>query len=149
MCGMKIRYFIVWVVMLSILACSDKSLQDERLFTNDFPQTWKLMQMTGGMQSTVFAGEEMEWQEKYIFNADSTFTKIRYVDGDTLSVSGSFVFTEEYGDLAFLLSYSEPNDLIGSCSPQEEYLYFDSGIDILLSNWWACDGPGLFYKKVD
>ncbi|HKJ78143.1 MAG TPA: hypothetical protein VKA10_01355 [Prolixibacteraceae bacterium] len=146
---MKIRYFIVLAGMLFMLACSDKNLQVEPLFTNDFPQTWKLMKMTGGMQPTVFAGEEMEWQEKYIFNADSTFTKIRYTDGDTLSVSGSYIFTEENGDQAFLLSYREQNDLIGSCTPLEEYLYFDSDKDNLFSNWWACDGPGLFYKRVD
>lgn len=146
---MKIRDFVILASMLFMLACSEKSLMEERLYTNDFPQTWKLMKMTGGMQPTVFAGEEMEWQEKYIFNADSTFTKIRYVNGDTLSVSGSYIITEEYGDQAFLLSYSVPNDLIGSCTYLVEYLYSDSDKENLLSNWWACDGPGLFYKRID
>ncbi len=149
MCVMKIRYLVILASMLFISACSDKSLLDECLFTNDFPQTWKLMKMTGGIQPTVTEGEEMEWQEKYIFNADSTFTKIRYFNGDTIPVSGWYIFTEKYGEQAFVLSYGEANDLIGSCTSLEEYLYFDSNNENLLSNWWACDGPGLFYKRVE
>lgn len=145
---MKIMYFFLLSAMILICACS-QNLEDETLLADQFPQTWELIKMTGSLQTFQLIGEDMNWQEQYIFNSDGTFLKTRFINDDTLSIFGSYIFTKEYGEQSFLLHYEEKSDLIGSCSPQEEYLYFDYNKDNLLSNWWACDGPGLFYKRID
>jgi hypothetical protein len=56
---------------------------------------------------------------------------------------------ETPSDKSLVLTYEEVNNIIGSCYNRPvEYLYYRNDENLLLSNWWACDGPGMFYKKI-
>ena len=106
--------------------------------------------MTGGMMPVVMEGEEMEWQESYRLRADFTFVKTRLREGVTLTASGTFEFVSDGAERGVLLQYPETNPLLASCTGDNtEYLALASDGQTLQGSWWACDGPGLFYRRVN
>ena len=143
-----------FLLLLSILLLSSCSSNSDELETQDlsiekFPQKWSLYKMTGSIQYSETTGEDMEYQEFYIFNSDNSFLKTRTTEDDIITAEGSYILQTNDDGVAFLLEYSEESDLIGNCSGnKEEYLYLDAAKTTLLSSWWSCDGPGLFYKQV-
>ena len=146
---MKYLFYSVLASLFVISSCSkdNDTLESRDLTLNDFPQTWKLIKMTGSLEGSESVGPEMAWQENYVFNSDGTFLKTRITEGESESASGSYVF--ENDNQSFILDYDQINSIIGSCnSDAEEHLYFNEDSKILLSNWWACDGPGLFYERI-
>lgn len=148
---MKYLSYFVLASLFVILSCSENNdtIESEDLTLNDFPQAWKLMKMTGSFTGSESVGQEMEWQENYVFKSDGTFLKNRITGGESESASGSYIFDSE--DQDFVLNYDLINGIIGSCysGGTKEYLYFNEDSKILLSEWWACDGPGLFYERIN
>jgi len=113
------------------------------------PEKWQLVEMTGNIANVPPLTEsKMPWQEWYVFYPDHSFSKIRVRDNVTIDANGSYrVVTLSDGQYLELL-YPSVNDLIGNCSAEAKELLAIKHDDELIGTWWACDGPGLFYKKV-
>ena len=146
---MKIK--LLFLLSFIILSCSNNSdqLETQDLSIESFPQKWSLYKMTGSLLYSETTGNDMPYQEYYIFNSDNTFSKTRISDKNEVSISGLYEIEMNNDGVAYLLNYPEESDLVGNCSSKKkEYLYLDDQGTTLLSSWWACDGPGLFYKQV-
>lgn len=146
---MKYSYlFLVLFLIQNSCSKNEELIETQDFAVNEFPQKWKLMKMTGNFQDSEKTGEDMLYQENYFFKSDGTFVKTRIEDGKETSAEGQYIFQKE--ELSFLLTHNSSNQLIGNCSNKNiENLYFDNNGDYLLSNWWACDGPGLYYKRIE
>ncbi|SDR99586.1 hypothetical protein SAMN04488553_1219 [Gramella sp. MAR_2010_147] len=120
------------------------------LSIKEFPQKWELFKMSIGMQAdSELTGEDMRYQENYIFESDSTFSKTRIQDSTETIVRGTYSIKNQNDEQLILLTFYEENSLIGNCSTEPvEYLNLHLDTQTLFSNWWACDGPGLYYKQV-
>lgn len=153
---------LLFLLSFIVLSCSsdDKNEPEEKdinldLVLKELPQEWKLVKTTGSFNDSEATGEDMAWQESYTLNSDSTFTKTRLQkDGKKLTATGTFVIGTEDNNTtsqkSLKLTFDKMSTIIGSCSNEPvEYLYYKNNDNLLLSNWWACDGPGLFYKKVE
>ncbi|MBE7640205.1 hypothetical protein GUB10_07645 [Salegentibacter sp. BLCTC] len=152
---MKAVYTLI--IVLSFLSCSTEEKNEPQnlsldLVLKELPQEWKLIKMSGSFENSETTGDDMSWQETYSFFEDGTFTKTRVdQEGESFTASGSFRIPDETqsSEKALVLTYNEANTIIGNCSSEPvEYLYYRNDENLLLSNWWACDGPGLFYEKV-
>lgn len=146
---MKTLLYLVLASVFVISSCSNSNgaIDSKDLSVNNYPQTWKLIKITGSMAGSESVGQEMEWQENYVFKSDGSFIKTRNTDGKSESASGSYIFEDNIQN--FLLEYNESSPIIGSCGPaNKESLYLNEESKILQSNWWACDGPGLFYERL-
>ncbi|APG59892.1 hypothetical protein [Christiangramia salexigens] len=148
---MKIQSILFLSLIYLLTSCSDSKeemiVQD--LYSESFPQTWKLVKMTGGSPNTESTGEDMSWQESYIFKADKSFIKTRFTEEKSLSGSGTWSKVEyDGGETGYLLEYHSSNPIIGSCTEGQEYLAIDPDKPNLISSWWSCDGPGLFYERI-
>lgn len=141
--------FVVLISVLFVFPCSSnkEGLLVEDFSANEYPQTWKLFKMTGNMANSETTGEDMAWQEEYRFNSDGRVVKTRTRNGESSSITGDFRLIQQNEQPYILIEYGENSDLIGSCTGTEESLSIDSQNKLLQSNWWACDGPGLFYKR--
>lgn len=148
--------FKIIILVLGIIANSCSKSNDEPkvepldLSVMEFPQRWELFQMSSGMvPNSEITGDEMEYQEYYIFNDDTTFSKTRIQDQEEITEKGSYSIVEMDNRQTFRIRFNQDNDLIGNCSMEPvEFLYLDDDNKTLLSNWWACDGPGLSYKQI-
>ncbi len=122
----------------------------------DLPQTWKLFKMTCHTSETCeTTGEDMFYQDTYIFSEDMTVLKVRIKDNDTLKIEGVFNVTgTEFETYAFNIDYEgeatpEDIDIISGCYSRKEYLFItEQDEEVLKNDWDACDGPGLFYTQV-
>lgn len=129
-------------------SCSKKDVMMEKDFSARFyPQTWKLFKMTGSFENSETTGEAMAWQEEYTFYSNGSVEKLRPREGESSGITGNYSFFQEDERQGILIEYEFENSLTGSCTGKEETLYFDPTGTILNSSWWACDGPGLFYKR--
>ena len=146
---MKLSKAIILIPVLFVFSCSSnkEGLLVEDFSVNEYPQTWKLFKMTGSLAYSETTGEDMAWQEEYRLTSDGRVVKTRTQDGESSSIMGYFSLIQQDEQSYILIEYEEDSDLIGSCTGTEESLYIDSQNKLLQSNWWACDGPGLFYKK--
>jgi hypothetical protein len=133
------------LIIITLFICTLFSCTKD--YFEQYPQKWELIEMSGNIQNSVTIGANMAWQEFYLLDANGTFIKHREQDGLVMEVSGSFSFEENSDGKYLKLKYKTDNKLIGSCSKQEEWLGFDS--NRLRSTWWACDGPGLLYKRIE
>lgn len=136
------------LVIMLVFGCTndDLVLKDRDLQFSS--QKWKLVQMTGSVANSLTEGDDMEWQEYYIFNPDGTFIKSRERDGSLLEATGSFEMVEFDNDDADYLKllFETGGELAGGCYGYgTETLQYISA-DKLQNTWMACDGPGLLYK---
>ncbi len=139
-------YILISFFLLASCSKSKETLQSEDFSITSYPQTWNLVKMTGSLEGSESTGEEMAWQENYFFKTDGSFLKTRITEGESESASGTYSFDESIQ--IFILNYNETSAIIGSCgSNMKESLTFNAESNTLQSNWWACDGPGLFYEK--
>lgn len=104
--------------------------------------------MTGSMVNSITEGDDMYWQEYYIFNPDGSFIKSRELDGTVQEATGTFEMVEFDNDDADYLEllFETGGELAGSCNGYgiETLQYVTK--DRLQSTWMACDGPGLLYE---
>lgn len=139
---------IVFILMLSLISCSNNSVDSKSKVAIDYYGKWTLVKMSGSIANSDTTGAEMDWQESYVFNADGTFTKIRLRDNITTKSSGTFLIQKDDDSVSFSLMHSKNSGIIGNCSGDDlsEFLSIHKD-NLLQSSWWACDGPGLFYEK--
>jgi len=114
-----------------------------------YPQTWQLVKLTGQIPGYSQTGAELPWQETYVFQADSTFSKTRQQGNSVVEARGTFSVRDFLNGQYAILTYAAANSIIGSCTAntRKETLSIKAD-DTLLSTWMNCDGPGLEYKKV-
>lgn len=149
---MKNLIFVALVIG-NLISCSfDKGIDPESLEENNdiekYYDKWELVEMSGNMANMPAAtGSEMEWQEYYILNLDSTFTKSRKRDDIVKEESGTYVFVALSDGKYLELSYKSDNDLIGNCTSEPRELLKLNSDNTMIGTWWACDGPGLVYKR--
>ena len=141
------------VVLLFFTSCSTNDQSSEEaveLKSDAFPQKWELVAMSGmvaGVPATT--GDDMEWQEHYLLFADSTFVKSRERDNEILEDTGTYlkVTTDEGGYIE--LTYETESELLGNCSHEPKEVLAIESETRLVGTWWACDGPGLFYQRME
>ncbi|UGU17292.1 hypothetical protein LS482_05325 [Sinomicrobium kalidii] len=149
---MRLRELFFLLMGIVLLSCSNDDdsnpVVDNPLLNHPYPQEWKLFKMKGNTEDSETTGEKMEWQETYILNPDSTFTKTRVTENETLTGNGTFMITEnEHGTVLLLTFENENNPVIGTCyGDNKERLTQNAAEGILVSSWENCDGPGLFYE---
>ncbi|NHF58045.1 hypothetical protein FK220_001745 [Flavobacteriaceae bacterium TP-CH-4] len=148
------KSLFLFCIFLMIVGCSDNDKSNVEtpvpLQADVYPQKWLLTAMTGSIANVPpTTGEDLEYQETIRLHSDGTFTKIREYDGVTLQASGAFEVVEKSDGDYLILTFPEKNALVGNCSNEpKEWFRFDSDTK-LIGTWWACDGPGLFYDRVE
>ena len=136
---------LICITIVLLTACTSTDIEGTKADSQD---KWELVKMTGRTQNSETSGNAMEWQEYYLFNSNSTFSKFRTRDGKTSQSSGTYktitTNTESYIELIY---YSQ-SEIIGSCYGNlTEELYFSSSA-ILVNTWQNCDGPRLEYNRL-
>ncbi len=129
---------------LFLVSCSTKSAKDKELES----EKWQLVEMSGQMANSTRTGMEMGWQEYYLLNSDSTFSKFREQDGENLQAEGTYSYLDLANGKYLELTYPSKNVLIGNCVAEHKETLRVEG-DKLIGTWQMCDGPGLVYEKVD
>ncbi|SNR28706.1 MULTISPECIES: hypothetical protein [Hymenobacter] len=132
------------LLLVTFLSCQKEEIPDANL--NVYPQTWQLAKMTGNFPVFVKTGSDLPFQETYVFQADSTFTRTRQQGGQVIEVSGTFS-ARSYTDGPHLtLTYPADNNLINNCTAEpKETLIFQAENKTLTSSSQPCDGPLLEY----
>lgn len=136
------------ILLLALLvSCSNTDAVNEpSLDANS--EKWALVKMTGSFTGSETTGEDMEWQEYYIFNSDATFFKSRDRDGTVKEAFGTYKKETLEGEEYLELKYTSGVDIISNCTGNAiEFLSFKKG-DVLIGNSNACDGPGLEYEQL-
>ncbi len=147
---MKKLYFFVISIFLVLSCTDDGSAQLDETELQFENQKWELVRMTGNIDNAARTGDEMEWNEYYVFAPNGTFEKIRERGGIISKAKGIFEVAEYNNDEAdyLELTYQTGQELIGACSAdQMEVLIYRSSTEIS-NTWMACDGPGLDYILV-
>ena len=106
--------------------------------------------MSGQTPNSETTGSQMEWQEHYVLSANGSFIKSRNRDNIIIEVSGTYAFEDSSDEKLLTFNHSEDNTLIGNCysGSKTETLWLISENKII-GTWWACDGPGLEYKRIE
>jgi len=119
------------------------------LESQQFPQEWKLIKITGRMLNSETTGANMPWQETILLKVDGTFIKHREENNQANEASGtySFALAGKEESIELTLAYPSTNILIGSCYGQLVEKYILQAKCKLIGTWSHCDGPGLEYEK--
>jgi hypothetical protein len=140
----------IFISLLSIGLLFSCSKEDQKTVAAGNQQKWELVKMTGSMTNSVTTGNDMAWQEYFVFNADSTFLKSREQNGQVKEAKGTYSFATKGNEKYFLLAYQSGYELKASClsgPPQENLLVVSS--TKIIGTWNICDGPGLEYQLVE
>lgn len=139
-----LKKFLLAIFLINILlSCSGEGVAHHE----KYPQKWVLVKMSGQMMGSETTGEEMYWQEYYLFYENGKFTKHRELDGLNTEASGKFERIENLNEILLELNYDNQSEIVGSCSGnQSETLWLKSN-EVLFSTWLQCDGPGLEYTR--
>jgi len=143
------RYSALLLFLVFFASCAeddDFGLESTQFVFSD--QKWELVQMSGSFQNSETTGEEMDWQEYYIFSPEGTFIKSRTVDEEVTEATGTFEVVEYDNDLNHYLelTYQTGNELVGNCTGDDKELLIYRNSTMISSLWMACDGPGLDYS---
>ncbi|WP_299434018.1 hypothetical protein [uncultured Maribacter sp.] len=143
------RAIVLHCVLLMVLATSCSSKDDVKEPTLDVnSEKWELVKMISSGKGIETTGQDMEWQEYYIFNSNATFIKSRVQDGQTIEASGKYVKDSLGGEEFLELKYINGVELIANCTGTKvELLYYKKG-GVLRGVWSACDGPELEYEQL-
>ena len=135
-----------------LISCDkDESLSEEftieHFSVSDFPQEWVIVGSRAAMIPNAEIVSIEDGTESYIFNEDHTFQKTTKIEDELVTAEGTFSIDER--DFIILEYFEEP-DLIASCSrhSKTEFLHFSEN-QLVNSSWVICDGPYLYYEKVE
>lgn len=146
------KILINCLLLVLLISCSNETTNEQTIgkFPNDqSSQIWELVAMSGSMSGNEqTTGDNMDWQEQYILEEDLSFTKSRKINNQTIEEQGSYrILTLSDGDyLEF--NYTSNASIIGNCNTEAKEILKLEENDKLVGTWWACDGPGLFYDRV-
>lgn len=143
--NMTKQLLVVLFISGLLISCS----QDNAVFPETYPQKWKLVKMSGSFSGSETTGDQMAWQESYLFRSGNTAMKSRTRDGQVTEIQGTYELEKKSDGAYVTITYSSSSDIIGSCtSPSQELLYFNNNAE-LSSTWQNCDGPGLVYERIE
>ncbi|MEP2238036.1 MAG: hypothetical protein ABJI22_06715 [Maribacter sp.] len=143
------RYSALCLFLVFLASCAnddDYGLESTQFVFSE--QKWELTQMSGNFQNSETTGEDMEWQEYYIFSPEGTFVKSRNVDEEVTEATGTFEVVEYDNDLNHYLelTFETEKELAGNCTGDSKELLIYRSSTVMSSLWMACDGPGLDYQ---
>ena len=143
------QYSLILFMGMVLSACSDPA-SDHPFDKNNFSQKWELTGMSGSIPGFLLEGDDLLWKETIALNFDKTFIKIREIDGAESEGTGSFFYEESDGQNFLVLEYNQETDLIESCTGEKitEKLFMPNTTS-LTGGSSPCDGPGLFYSRVE
>jgi len=142
---MRNQIILTFLIGTLISCSSDKEIQREPC-----PEKWQLIKMSGNDANIPpSTGSDMAWQESYLLYPNGTFTKTRKRDNVTTEENGTYAIITLSDGKYLELVYKSKNDLIGNCTIEAKELLKITSEKELVGTWWACDGPGLFYEKVE
>lgn len=144
-------YLILAFSIVFLCSCNtDKNIQPGvvDLSADQFPQRWELVDMSTMIAGSGTSGEDMEYQEYYLFERDNSFVKTRKQDDITMKASGTFSKNiYENGEQFYELVYDTDSDLIENCSiGRKEHLLIASK-NFLTGTASACDYPAKRYER--
>ncbi len=148
------RYLIIGL-MIMFAACETQDEVSpeatvEQSDAESYLEKWQLVEMSGSIANVPpTTGSDMAWQEYYLLYEDDTFKKVREQDGNIKEASGTYEFVTLSDGEYLELTYPSENELIGNCSVEPKEMLSIESEDKLIGTWWACDGPGLVYEKVE
>jgi len=150
---MKRLVTLMFCVFSFILISCDKDEPVAEEFTvehfsaSDFPQEWVIVGSRAAMIPNAEIVSIEDGTESYTFNEDHTFQKTTKIEDELVTAEGTFSIDDR--DFIILEYFEEP-DLIASCSrhSKTEFLYFSEN-QLVNSSWVICDGPYLYYEKVE
>jgi hypothetical protein len=138
------------LIFISLLVCTLLSCTKEDEFDfEQYHQKWQLIKMTGQIPNSETTGIDMEWQEFYLLNSNSTFIKSRERNGVLTEESGNFSFEDLSDGKYLVLTYGSDNSIIGNCTSDLKEVLMVKSDTRMLGTWSACDGPGLEYKRIE
>jgi hypothetical protein len=123
---------------------------DKEMGIEQCPEKWQLIKMSGNIANVPpSTGSDMTWQEWYLLYPNATFIKTRERDNVVTEQAGTYA-TITLSDGEYLqLVYESDNDIIGNCNNEAKETLKINSQNEMTGTWWACDGPGLFYEKVE
>ncbi len=153
----KLRYstvkkiiFTVFSICILFSCSNDDESTTTEFDAKQYPQKWQLIEMTGSIANVPpTRGNDMEWQEYYILQSNKTFIKSREVNSEITEATGTYKFITLSDDTYIELLYPSNNILIGNCTAEHKELIRVNTNDKLTGTWAACDGPGLFYQRIE
>lgn len=137
------------LLSLLLVACTNNDEPENVFDIKSFPQEWKLTGMSGGLSNVVLTGSDMTWQETLTLESDRRFLKVRRFDEVRIEGAGDFSFSEKEGENYLNLTYDSETILIESCTGEKlnETLFMPTTTS-LTGGSAPCDGPGLFYGRI-
>ena len=145
----------VSVIIGTVISCSfNKEIDPEnskgKFDPDQYPQKWQLIEMSGPIATVPpTTGSDMEYQEYYLLYSDKTFMKSREWDNAVTKETGTYTLIILSDGKYLELIYESNNDLIGNCTGESKELLYLNSENKLIGTWWACDGPGLVYERVE
>ena len=137
-------------ILLIILLCSCSSGSTESQFDrNVFPQEWHLIRITTSITGDFKEGTEMEFQESFILHSSGLFTKTRETSAGTVEGFGKYSFNEGENGTILELLHDSTNQTIVNCSGDLIELFSMATNETLVGSSAPCDGPILFYERVN
>ena len=142
------KHLLAVVLITVCFSCTTDDVEEKR---NQFklknsPQKWELTAITSYWPASApLTGDNLEWQEFYIFHPDSTFLKSReYKDGTNSQATGSYTVNDSSGETYIDLLFTTGEELRASCSVEER---ISIRRNLLLNGSWVpCDGPSFEYR---
>ncbi|NAY93336.1 hypothetical protein GTQ34_15605 [Muricauda sp. JGD-17] len=144
------KRFYTYILLFIFFSCSNSN-KDEIVFdSNVFPQHWELTGMSTGLSGDFLEGDDLPWRETILLEKDNRFVKTRLVDNQKNEAGGVFDFSIVNDEMYLVLNYDVETDLIESCGTENlvETLFMPSIIS-LIGGSAPCDGPGLFYERME
>ena len=143
----QMKYPIILTFLIgTLISCSS----DNAIDTEQCPEKWQLIRMSGSEAIIPpSTGIHMAWRESYLLYPDNTFIKTRERDNVVTEGKGTYAIVSLSDGEYLELVYKSKNDLIGNCTIEPKELLKINSEDEMIGTWWACDGPGLFYEKVE
>ena len=107
---MKKTGLLILSFLLFVSCSNDESKEVTPISASEYYGKW--VQFADGK----FADDPSSKQFSYLFNKDNTFVKTRVYDNKTTTLSGTFKIVTNNDTTQFILTYSEYNMIISSCS---------------------------------
>ncbi|WP_417884862.1 hypothetical protein [Zunongwangia sp.] len=142
---------ILGIFSLFLISCDSDNDKEEivvRKFSfTDFPQEWKLVGVRSAMIPNAEVEKDLDYNESYTFYEDHTFQKKSNVEGEVHIAEGVFSINDSE---IIMLEYGEESNLIANCSSRSKIENLNFSEDQLVNgSWVACDGPYLYYKRIE
>lgn len=152
---MYTAFAIFLILGISLVSCKKEDSQP----TIDIYGTWELVKLSGSWTGEIIEGEDLDFQERYIFHQDGTFIKyserawsyIGDVPEGPFQALGNFEI-EPSSDVRFIfelnLIFDTGEEVVANCGQgNQEFLIINPNQELVNTSWAACDGPGFYYHK--